>query len=136
MSTSRFPRSLCYYTSVLLVFLLGCAKDSPMEDAGDKFFKGITNRDTALLRTVSSRKLLATVAHDGWPAELLSAKPPEVKTSWISKGHTTEGDTVAIVQYVLTNVSGGREASADCKLRLVKEAGLWKVEDLTPLQAQ
>lgn len=127
-------RSLVSGTALLMVLFIGCSKDTSLEDAGDKFFKGITTRDTALLRTISSKKLLANVTRDGWPPELVSAKPPASKTLWEATGHTIQGDTVAFVRYTLTNTSGAQEATATCKLRLVKEGDQWKVEDLTPLQ--
>lgn len=120
---------------IALTTMSGCSKDNSMEDAGDNFLRGITNRDTALLRTVSSKKLLASVASEGWPIELTAPMTsPQTKTTWIARGKQIFGDSVAYLSYTLTNLITGQEAKADCKLRLVKETGGWKVEDLLPTQ--
>jgi len=128
-----------YRLALLLVTVLsatfgGCAKDSSIEDAGDKFLLGIAKGDTSLLRSVSSQKLLSTIAHEGWPMEVTTPKKNVNVTTWEATNTQIQGDTVAYIKYVLKNSTGGNEATANCKLRLVHERSGWKVEDLTPTQ--
>lgn len=131
----RNPHFFATIIAIVALSLLGsCAKDTSMDIAGDQFLRGITNGDTALLRTVSSRKLLASIATEGWPIDLTATRTVQMKTTWVLNGKTLEGDTVAYINYTLTSSASGKPASANCKLRLVKESGNWKVEDLLPGQ--